>query len=96
MITNFFTIAITQYIFNISKFFSKDFKNTISRKIYLLLSTFLLITLLIILCPKCIADRSKVGDFMAICFILAPILIVYSLVISYSDLKLKKNEENLM
>ncbi|MFC4163333.1 hypothetical protein ACFOWU_06700 [Epilithonimonas zeae] len=94
IIFEFFMIAIVQYTNNLIKFFSKIYIRTDSRYVYIFLSSYVVIGF-IIWALSSIFDINKgsislknIFELMAISWlILSPILIIQSLVISYSDKK---------
>lgn len=91
--TIFFSIAIFQYLINVIKFFSADYSNTNLLKVYMILSTFVVVSLLIFILSHNInpSDSNPLKDFIPLFFliymILSPILIIFSLVIGFEDNK---------
>ena len=91
--TIFFSIAIFQYLINVIKFFSADYSNTNLRKVYMILSTFVVVSLLIFILSHNINpyDSNPLKDFIPLFFliymVLSPILITFSLVIGFEDKK---------
>lgn len=84
----FFLIAFVQYSLNIIKFLSKKYPKTDSRKVYIFVSTYIVITfLLFIVCRKInIKIDFDVVEWILISWIvLSPVLIIQSLVISFYD-----------
>lgn len=84
----FIAIAVYQYTVNMIKFVRKDYENSIVRKVYLGLSTYVVITFLLAILS------SKVDFFKFLLYgapvtwiILSPILIILSLIISLGDQK---------
>lgn len=88
LIVDFFLIAIFQYTINLIKFFQKEFPKTNSRKIYVFLSTYSVLVFLGLISSK-FFDTSFLDSFFGLTIwslvILPPILIIQSLIISYSD-----------
>lgn len=89
----FFIIAIVQYSLNIIKFLSDEYAKKDSRKLYIIVSTYVVITFLLFI----------LGGFMKVDFhydflewipiswiVLSPVLIIQSLVISFYDKEYKK------
>lgn len=86
----FITIAVYQYSVNIFKFIRKEFVNTIARKVYIWLSTYIVVTFLLAIT----SIRVDVGIFnflmegaLVTWIVLTPILIILSLFISFGDSK---------
>lgn len=89
----FFIIAIVQYSLNIIKFLSNEYAKKDSRKLYIIVSTYVVITFLLFI----------LGSFMKVNFhydflewipiswiALSPVLIIQSLVISFYDKEYKR------
>lgn len=90
----FFLLAIVQYTLNIIKFFSKYYVKTDSRKIYILLSTYVVIGFLtgILSLIFDLTLLKNIFEIMTMSWIvLSPILIIFSLSISSSD-SISKNK----
>ncbi|OJX29916.1 MAG: hypothetical protein BGO86_05665 [Chryseobacterium sp. 36-9] len=94
IIFEFFLIAIVQYTNNLIKFFSKIYIRTDSRYVYIFLSSYVVIGFILwILCSifdvnKGSTSLKNIFELMVISWlILSPILIIQSLLISYSDKK---------
>jgi len=91
-------IAIFQYTINLIKFFQRSYTKTLSRKIYVLLSTYCLLMFLGLLSFKLFDS-----DFSAFFFnlfiwsliVFPPILIIQSLIISYSDKNLSNEKPHI-
>lgn len=84
----FIAIALYQYTVNIIKFCRKDFENTIARKVYIWLSTYVVITFfLAIVSSKVHFFRFLLDGAPVTWIILSPILIILSLIISLGDSK---------
>lgn len=86
----FFLIAAVQYSLNVIKFFSKKYLKTDSRKVYMLLSTYVVTGFLIlVIFNSFLPDELKnLFELMVITWmILSPVLIFQSLFISCSDSK---------
>lgn len=98
-ISEFFIIAIIQYSFNIIKFKSKEYQNTDARKIYVFISTYVVVGFLswvicLILPFKYSLNLKNL--FELLCFswtILSPVLIILSLCISSFDYNSKNMKE---
>ena len=94
IIFEFFLIAVIQYTNNLLKFFSKNYIRTDSRYVYIFLSSYVVIGFIIWILYS-IFDINKgstslknIFELMVISWlILSPILIIQSLLISYSDKK---------
>ena len=83
-------IAIFQYTINLIKFFQRSYTKTLSRKIYVSLSTYSVIMFLVLLSYNFFdLDFSDIFFSLSIwsLVIFPPILILQSLLISYSDKK---------
>jgi len=90
LLVDFFLIAIFQYTINLIKFFQRSYTNTLSRKIYVSLSTYSVIMFLVLLSYNFFdLDFSDIFFSLSIwsLVIFPPILIIQSLLISYSDKK---------
>lgn len=84
----FFLMAVVQYSLNMIKFLSKQYEKKDSRKLYVLVSTYVVITFLIfILCRKnnIEIDFDFVEWILISWIVLSPVLIIQSLVISFYD-----------
>lgn len=84
----FFLIAFVQYSLNMIKFLSKKYPKTDSRKVYIFVSTYVVVTFLFFILFLCIkADFHY--DFLewipVSWIVLSPVLIIQSLVISFYD-----------
>ena len=94
IIFEFFLIAFVQYTNNLIKFFSKIYIRTDSRYVYVFLSSYVVIGFIFLLLFS-IFDINKGSNLLKNIFelmviswmILSPILIIQSLLISYSDKK---------
>ncbi|AZA55403.1 hypothetical protein [Chryseobacterium sp. G0201] len=94
IIIEFFLIAIVQYTLNIIKFFNKKYIRTDSRKVYMFLSTYVVIGVFIWILACVFYVKSLKDIFEILVFtwlILSPILILQSLCISFFDAN--NNEE---
>lgn len=94
LVVEFFLIAICQYSLNLIKFNSGKYVKTDSRKVYIFISTyvvigFLLWILMILLNIRDESDGIKnIFELMVISWVfLSPILIIQSLLISFFDFK---------
>lgn len=94
LIIEFFLIAIFQYSLNLIKFNSKKYMKTDSRKVYIFLSTYVVIGFLTWLCLISLDIRDNSGNIkdifelmMMSWLFLSPILMIQSLLISFFDLK---------
>lgn len=94
LIIEFFLIAIFQYSLNVIKFNSKKYMKTDSRKVYIFLSTYVVIGFLTWLCLISLDIRDNNGTIkdifelmMMLWLFLSPILMIQSLLISFFDLK---------
>jgi len=88
LLIDFILIAIFQYTINLIKFFQKSYTNTFSRKIYFSLSSYCLLMFVGLLSFKLFGlDFSPFffNLFIWSLVIIPPILIIKSLIISYSD-----------
>lgn len=99
LIVDFFLIAIFQYSINIIKFLKKEYPKTISRKVYIFLSTYSVLVFLWLISSKFL-DTDFFNAFFSLAIwsliILPPILIIQSLLISYSDKNLKDEESKYL
>lgn len=94
IIFEFFLIAVIQYTNNLLKFFSKNYIRTDSRYVYIFLSSYVVIGFIIWILfsifdiNKGSTSLKNIFELMVISWmILSPILIIQSLLISYSDKK---------
>ena len=94
LIIEFFLIAIFQYSLNLIKFNSKKYMKTDSRKVYIFLSTYVVIGFLTWLCLISLDIRDNSGNIkdifelmMMSWLFLSPILMIQSLLISFFDFK---------
>ncbi|MGI9652999.1 hypothetical protein [Chryseobacterium sp. RLHN22] len=94
LIIEFFLIAIFQYSLNLIKFNSKKYVQTDSRKVYIFLSTYVVIGFLTWLCLISLDIRDNSGNIkdifelmMMSWLFLSPILMIQSLLISFFDFK---------
>ena len=94
IIFEFFLIAVIQYTNNLLKFFSKNYIRTDSRHVYIFLSSYVVIGFIILILfsifdiNKGSTSLKNIFELMVISWlILSPILIIQSLLISYSDKK---------
>jgi len=94
LIIEFFLIAIFQYSLNVIKFNSKKYMKTDSRKVYIFLSTYVVIGFLMWLCLISLDIRDNSGNIkdifelmMMSWLFLSPILMIQSLLISFFDFK---------
>lgn len=97
IIIEFFLIAIVQYTLNIIKFFNKKYVRTDSRKIYMFLSTYVVIGFFIWILACIFYVKSLKDIFEILVFtwlILSPVLILQSLCISFFDAKNHKGVIN--
>lgn len=84
----FFLIAFVQYSLNIIKFLSKEYPKTDSRKVYIFVSTYIVITFLLFIVFHLIKIEVDFSFFEWIpisWIILSPVLMIQSLVISFYD-----------
>lgn len=84
----FFLIAFVQYSLNITKFLSKEYLKTDSRKVYIFVSTYIVITFLLFIVFHLIKIEVDFSFFEWIpisWIILSPVLMIQSLVISFYD-----------
>jgi heme/copper-type cytochrome/quinol oxidase subunit 4 len=84
----FFLIAFVQYSLNITKFLSKEYLKTDSRKVYIFVSTYIVITFLLFIIFHLIKIEVDFSFFEWIpisWIILSPVLMIQSLVISFYD-----------
>lgn len=84
----FFLIAFVQYSLNIIKFLSKKYPKTDSRKVYIFVSTYIVITFLLFIVSRKInieIDFDVVEWILISWIVLSPVLIIQSLVISFYD-----------
>ncbi|TDX86957.1 hypothetical protein [Epilithonimonas xixisoli] len=102
IVGEFFLIAIVQYTNNLIKFFSKEYIRTDSRYVYIFLSSYVVIGFIILILLS-IFDIAKGNiplrhffELLVISWmILSPILIIQSLLISYSDKNLNNEKPNI-
>ncbi|MET3536163.1 hypothetical protein [Chryseobacterium limigenitum] len=93
IIIEFFLIAIVQYTLNIIKFFNKNYVRTDSRKVYMFLSTYVVIGFFtwIFACVFYIKGLKDIFEILVFTWlILSPVLILQSLCISFFDAKNKE------
>lgn len=95
--TEFFILAIVQYTLNIAKFYSKNYLRTLSRIIYISVSSYVVVSfLLFILGIK--LNYTVINNFfewMPISWLAAaPVLIIQSLVMSFYDRDKQEPEDN--
>ncbi|BEV03696.1 MULTISPECIES: hypothetical protein [Chryseobacterium] len=100
IIVEFFLIAIAQYSLNIIKTFSKKYVKTDSRKVYVFISTYVVIGFLILILSSLFKfedteqNLKNIFELMVMSWIfLSPILIIQSLMISFFDAKNSLNEQ---
>jgi len=96
-IIEFFIIAFVQYTFNTIKFFNKKYVRTESRKVYMFLSTYVVIGFFIWMFACIFYVKSLKDIFEILVFtwlILSPVLILQSLCISFFDDKNNKGVIN--
>ncbi|HAO07621.1 MAG TPA: hypothetical protein DCQ50_11645 [Chryseobacterium sp.] len=100
IIVEFFLIAIAQYSLNIIKTFSKKYVKTDSRKVYVFISTYVVIGFLILIFSSLFKfedteqNLKNIFELMVMSWIfLSPILIIQSLMISFFDAKNSLNEQ---
>lgn len=94
IIVEFFLIAIAQYSLNIIKTFSKKYVKTDSRKVYVFISTYVVIGFLILILSSLFKfedteqNLKNIFELMVMSWIfLSPVLIIQSLMISFFDAK---------
>lgn len=100
IIVEFFLIAVAQYSLNIIKAFSKKYVKTDSRKVYVFISTYVVIGFLILILSSLFKfedtkqNLKNIFELMVMSWIfLSPILIIQSLMISFFDVKNSLNEQ---
>ncbi|WP_428069432.1 hypothetical protein [Chryseobacterium gambrini] len=100
IIVEFFLIAVAQYSLNIIKTFSKKYVKTDSRKVYVFISTYVVIGFLILILSSLFKfedteqNLKNIFELMVMSWIfLSPILIIQSLMISFFDAKNSLNEQ---
>lgn len=100
IIVEFFLIAVAQYSLNIIKTFSKKYVKTDSRKVYVFISTYVVIGFLILILSSLFKfedteqNLKNIFELMVMSWIfLSPILIIQSLMISFFDAKNIVNEQ---
>jgi hypothetical protein len=84
----FFLIAFIQYSLNMIKFLSKEYAKKDSRKLYILVSTYVVVTFLIFIICRYIEIDFHYGfpEWIPVSWIvLSPVLMIQSLVISFYD-----------
>jgi hypothetical protein len=89
----FFLLATVQYTLNVLKFFNKNYLNTDSRKAYLFISTYVVISFFTSIGLAALninALQSIVKTMVISWLIVSPVLIIQSLLISYFDEKNQK------
>jgi hypothetical protein len=100
IIVEFFLIAVAQYSLNIIKTFSKKYVKTDSRKVYVFISTYVVIGFLILILSSLFKfedteqNLKNIFELMVMSWIfLSPILIIQSLMLSFFDAKNIVNEQ---
>lgn len=100
IIVEFFLIAIAQYSLNIIKTFSKKYVKTDSRKVYIFISTYVVIGFLILILSSLFKfedteqNLKNIFELMVMSWIfLSQVLIIQSLMISFFDAKNIVNEQ---
>ncbi|MDO3423261.1 hypothetical protein QWT87_00065 [Chryseobacterium sp. APV1] len=100
IIVEFFLIAVAQYSLNIIKAFSKKYVKTDSRKVYVFISSYVVIGFLILIFSSLFKfedteqNLKNIFELMVMSWIfLSPILIIQSLMISFFDAKNSLNEQ---
>ncbi len=100
IIVEFFLIAVAQYSLNIIKAFSKKYVKTDSRKVYVFISSYVVIGFLILILSSLFKfedpeqNLKNIFELMVMSWIfLSPILIIQSLMISFFDAKNSINEQ---
>lgn len=95
IIVEFFLIAVAQYSLNIIKAFSNKYIKTDSRKVYVFISTYVVIGFLILILSSLFKfedtkqNLKNIFELMVMSWIfLSPILIIQSLMISFFDAKI--------
>ncbi|MDF2932585.1 MAG: hypothetical protein K0R36_1916 [Chryseobacterium sp.] len=99
LIIEFFALAIVQYTLNSIKFFNDDFTRNDSRKLYMFLSTFVVIGFLLWRMAFIFGWNSleNISAMMALSWVfLTPLLIFQSLWISWFDFKNKVEKQDLI
>ena len=100
IIVEFFLIAVAQYSLNIIKTFSNKYVKTDSRKVYVFISSYVVIGFLILILSSLFKfedtkqNLKNIFELMVMSWIfLSPILIIQSLMISFFDAKNNLNEQ---
>lgn len=100
IIVEFFLIAVAQYSLNIIKAFSNKYVKTDSRKVYVFISTYVVIGFLILILSSLFKFEDteqklkNIFELMVMSWIfLSPILIIQSLIISFFDAENSLNEQ---
>ncbi|MCF2218484.1 hypothetical protein H9Q08_04120 [Chryseobacterium sp. PS-8] len=100
IIVEFFLIAVAQYSLNIIKAFSNKYVKTDSRKVYVFISTYVVIGFFILILSSLFKfedpeqNLKNIFELMVMSWIfLSPILIIQSLMISFFDAKNNLNEQ---
>lgn len=91
----FFLLATVQYTLNVLKFFNNNYLNTDSRKAYMVISTYVVISFFTSIGSAALninALQSIVKTMVISWLIVSPVLIIQSLLISYFDEKIKKRQ----
>ncbi|WP_027386072.1 hypothetical protein [Chryseobacterium gregarium] len=86
----FFLLAAVQYTVNVMKFFSRDYIKTDSRKAYMFISTYVVVTFLSGIGSSAlnIPGLENILGIMVISWlVVSPVLMIQSLLISYFDAK---------
>jgi hypothetical protein len=89
----FFLLATVQYTLNVLKFFNKNYLNTDSRKAYLFISTYVVISFLTAIGSAALNINAlqSISEIMTLPWlVVSPVLIIQSLLISYFDEKNQK------
>ncbi|OVE61637.1 hypothetical protein [Chryseobacterium mucoviscidosis] len=100
IIVEFFLIAVAQYSLNIIKAFSNKYVKTDSRKVYVFISSYVVIGFLILIFSSLFKfedteqNLKNIFELMVMSWIfLSPVLIIQSLMISFFDAKNSLNEQ---
>jgi hypothetical protein len=89
----FLLLATVQYTLNVLKFFNKNYLNTDSRKAYLFISTYVVISFLTAIGSAALNINAlqSISEIMTLPWlVVSPVLIIQSLLISYFDEKNQK------
>lgn len=94
----FFLVAVVQYSLNMIKLLSKEYPRRNSRKVYIFVSTYVVVTFLFFILCRCfeVDFHYDFPEWVPISWIaLSPVLIIQSLVISFYDKEDNKTKNHV-